>query len=279
MAKSKKKKVTKKRKVTKRKVTKKVVTKSIPPKKRRKKRLAKPKIIMEPPTPGSPDMLLALGPAKGGGPSKGQYIPPTPSSHGNQYPRFAAGMYYTTDLKGTTIERLKRHPMWSKYSLPTLQMWSREDRWVERRRANMKRWQNAIEARIGTEVVKARMKDLEDMRGIYQKMITKLKGKALKAKSYEGMVSALVKLADLMDGWSERLSKEFVPEAPLGGEDPGISVHRHEAKPTISPAEARVAAKAVMQERRQQLRLKQTQEEASEGEDKPSLVVVEGEGG
>lgn len=94
------------------------------------------------------------------------------------------------------------------------------------------------------------------------------------------MVSALVKLAELMDGWSERLSKEFVPEAPLGGEESSISMHKHETKPTISPVEARVAAKAVMQERRQQFRLKQAQEEASAaGDNKSALVVIEGEGG
>jgi hypothetical protein len=247
--------------------------------KRGKKRLAKPRKIPEPPPPGTPEILLEPEPAKGGRPPESTYIPPAPDAQGTHYPRFAAGMYYTTDLKGATIEQLHRHPMWNRFSIYTLHQWSREDQWVERRRANMERWQRAIEARIGTEVVKARMADLGEVREIYQKMIKKLKGKALKARSYEGMVSALVKLAELMDGWSERLSKEFVPEAPMGGEL-GIG-HGHEVKPSISAEEARVAAKAIMQDRRQQLRLKQASEEAlSEGEDRPVLTVIGGgEGG
>lgn len=243
----------------------------------KRRALPKRKAIAKAPAAGTPEMAREPVPNKGGHPGKAKFEPPE-TGDSFHYKRFAAGMYYTTDLQGVTIEQLNRHPMFRDVSFHTLRHWCVEDKWADRRKANLAKWQRAIESKIGTELLKARSKDLVELRGIYNRMITKLKGRALKAKSYEGMVNALTKLADLMDAWSEKISANFVPDVPLESGSVSLGLMAHETRPKLTTQEARAAAKAVLTQRRQETRLRQAQQETVDaGEERPKLQVLEGE--
>ncbi len=211
---------------------------------------------------------------KGHGPAS-ELIPPADETlDSNRYLRWSAGLYYTTDLQGSTLERMSKHPFFGKMSFQTLASWSTQDRWVERRQQNLDQWRRLIENKIGSELVKARTNQLDDMRKLFDKLMKKAMGGRLKTRSLEGAVSALVKLADLMDTWNEKLFRIVIPDMPGGSVSPMSPQMMADAKPKLTQREARKAARAVLDERRAELR---REIEKDKGEEKPKLQVVEGE--
>lgn len=232
-----------------------------------------------PTVPPDPEIAIAKACRKTvGAPGKSSLEPP-PQSETNQYIRFAAGLYYTTHIRGTTIEQMSKHPLYGRVSYSTLESWSKKDRWGERRQENMRRWREALESTIGSELLKARVKNLAKLRNIFDKVVEKLEAEnPVEAKSYEGLVKALVSLADLIDGHQTKVGQELVPgvmavataEASESG-DPRITA-------SLSSDEARMATKAILEDRRRKLRQKQMMESAAEEPQKPAkLEVINGQ--
>lgn len=244
-------------------------------KKKRKKKPPKRGLpIKRIPPPSTPERVQEVRIAKRSEPKgKSTVVPPEESLDNNRYLRWSAGLYYTTDLRGVTFEQMSRHPFFGKVSMDTLARWSTQDRWVERRNQNLDNWRRAIENKIGSELVKSRTDQMVRMRELFDKIMDQVlkKGRsALKAKSLEGLVSALVKLADLMDNWNEKLFHSVIPDMPASA---AIASVPAASKPRLSINEARAAAKIIMKMRRDEMRHK-----PAEPEVKPDLTVLEGDG-
>ncbi len=207
---------------------------------------------------------------------KSQLTPPQQQVDNNQFLRFSAGLYYTTDLQGTTMAQMAKHPLFGTVSVDTLANWSTQDRWVDRRRQNLSNWRRTIENKIGSELVKLRTDQLAEMRTVFDKMMGKLTRGRLQAKSYEGMVTAMVRLAQLMDDWNEKLFRTVIPDIPVASVSTSLSPAASSTKPRLSTAEARKAAVAILEMRRHEMRAETVRLEA-EKEGKPvDLKVVQG---
>ncbi len=209
------------------------------------------------------------------GPASELIPPPDEMLDSNRYLRWSGGLYYTTDLRGTTLEQMAKHPYFGKVTFNTLANWSTQDRWVERRQQNLDQWRRLIENKIGSELVKARTEQLTQMRKLFDKLMKKAMAGRLKTRSLEGAVSALVKLADLMDNWNDKLFRVVIPDMPGGSMvspmSPGMMAS---AKPKLTQSEARRAARAVLDERRETLRREIAKDK---GDEKPKLQVLDGE--
>lgn len=96
------------------------------------------------------------------------------SVEGNKWLRYAAGLYYTTDLGGCSVADLVSQPMFEAVPLTTMEKWAVEDRWVDRRRELLARWQAQIEKKIGDRLVQYRVKNLQKMAKIRDYLFRRL---------------------------------------------------------------------------------------------------------
>lgn len=220
-------------------------TKRLPPKKKGPFKDSVPEV--------TPERVQALMRAPRVGPKgKSKVLPPQDEIDNNQFLRFSAGLYYTTDLNGPSMAQMAKHPVFGKVTIDTLYYWSTQDRWVERRRVNIDNWRRTMENKIGNELVKMRTDMLSDLRTVFDKSLKKLTSGKLKARSYEGMVTALVRLAELMDSWNDKLFHAAIPDMPVvsavGSSAP------MESKPRLSKEEAHKAASAILEMRRNEMR-------------------------
>lgn len=219
---------------------------------------------------------VAIAKSQGRSAPKGKSTLTPPSQQQTmQWLRFSAGLYYTTDFQGTTVEKMAKHPIYGAVKLTTLRTWCAEDRWVTRRSQNLERWREAIERKIASEIVKARQDQLERLRAIFDKTAKKLEDDVVEPKSYEGLMQALVKLASLMDEWNEKLGRAIIPDMPIATPTEA-SIAAPQTKPQLTDAEARESAKVIMSMRRQRLRESIVREQTEEA-GKPTLEVIEGE--
>lgn len=168
--------------------------------------------------------------------------------------RWAAGMYYTTDLRGCTIEQLAKHPMFKIVSIYTLAEWSQEDRWVDRRRVNLEQWRRAIENKIGSEVVRAQTEMVSRIRVLFDKVYAKVEASAVEGNTAQ-LVNSLVKLAELMDTMNDKIARAVIPDMPAQVQSMAAGPAEG-AKPNLGQTEARAAAKLVLKMRRDEMREK-----------------------
>lgn len=207
-------------------------------------------------------------------PDSSEIVPPDETLDNNRYLRWATGLHYTTDMKGATLEYMSKHPFFGKVSLDTLIRWSSQDRWVERRALNLEKWRKAIENKIGSELVKARTEQLGKMRSLFDRLMTAVLEEgadALKPKSLEGVVTAVVRLADLMDGWNEKIFHAVIPDMPSTSSISALTPS--ETKPRLNREEARAAAGIILKMRREEMR----REKLKPVDQKPELTVLDGD--
>jgi hypothetical protein len=198
-------------------------------------------------------------------------IEPPEEADGMRYLRYAAGLHYTTDLRGSTLAAMAKHPVYGAVSLRTLEKWCRKDGWVERRRQNLEAWREQIARGIGNELTRVRTEQLKRLQAISDQAIAKLENNLVDAKSWEGVAGVLVKLAELMDDWRDKIRGDVVPDLSRGFDPPA------QARPQLSDEEARAAAMVIIHKRREQMRLEAArQKEPDEGRNKPELQVIEG---
>lgn len=212
-------------------------------------------------------------PASGLGRRPLSNIEPPEGADGMRYLRYAAGLFYTTDLRGTIVPEMAKHPVYGAASLRTLEEWCRKDQWIERRRQNLEAWREQISRGIGNELARVRTDQLSRLQAIFEQALAKLENDLVDAKSWEGVAGVLVKLAELMDGWRDKIHGDVVPGISRSLDPPA------QTRPQLTDEEARAAAMVIIQKRREQMRLEAVRhKELDQGETKPELHVIEGSG-
>ena len=166
-----------------------------------------------------------------------------PDDVSSEYVRYSAGIYYTTDLGGCTLEQMSKHPIYSHVPIKKLYYWFSHDKWHERRAALREQWRKIIESRIGNELAKARASQLEAMNRVYQVALNKLEGNLVQAKSWEGVLVAFVRLTEVMEEFREKLARDL-PAAGAGLPAP--------IRPKLNKEEIREAALMIVKKRMEQ---------------------------
>ncbi len=228
----------------------------------------------------TPERAQELALSKRRGPKgKSQLIPPHDALDNNHLIRFSAGVYYTTDLHGTTVAKMHKHPLFSKVCIDTLANWSTQDRWVERRRDNMDNWRRTIEAKIGNELVNLMTDMLDGVRESFDKAVKEAMRKGLKAKSFEGAVNAMVRSGEFLMDLQDKIFRTVVPDIVIAPTAvPGaLSPAAASSKPRLSVQEARKAASAILEMRRHEMRAEAARAEADKQGKPVDLQVVQGE--
>ena len=186
-----------------------------------------------------------------------------------QYLRFSAGVYYTTATEHITTAAMAKHPVYSVVPRATLERWCTEDKWVDRRIEQMERWRRKIENAVADELARTRIAQLKGLESVYDKALKKLEENLVEAKSWEGVATALVKIAQLMDEWREKIGGTVVSVTPATP-DHGVDDVRElsaKMKSRLTEQEARELALMVMQKRREEMRRRAVGEEEPEGSD------------
>jgi hypothetical protein len=187
-------------------------------------------------------MQATRGPGR---PPLSKIVSPEPGD-GTRYLRYAAGLFYTTDLRGTTVPAMAKHPVYCAVSQRTLEEWCRKDRWVERRRQTLEAWHDEIARGIGAELARVRTAQIDRLQAVFDQTLAKLEHELVDAKSWEGVAGVLVKLAELMDGWRDKTHGDVVPGISRGLDPPP------QTRPHLTDEEARAAAMVIIRKRREQ---------------------------
>jgi len=196
------------------------------------------------------------------------------------YLRALAGEKYITDMDQGSIADWQRTPLFQIIPLETMQRWSAQDGWVEKRRVFFDSIRKRAEAKLGTVLAQARFEQLKESRKVkdvaFNLIVKKGKKAVLEAKSMEGMINAYTKLIQVIDEQSEKLADMVLPEpaASLEGSDTMLPVVR----PRLSQEEAAAAALTIVRMRREEMRAAMRSEEAEKkGEVAPHMRVIDGE--
>lgn len=162
-----------------------------------------------------------------------------------EYIRQRAALVYTTDPNGMTIEELHRIDEFKHIPLATLQQWSRLEGWTERRKEVFARWRRQAEDRIGTEISRIRLDELRQLEDIRRIAIRKLKRKATKENSWEGVGNLLLKLNDRLEYLAGMIGKEMLPPEENKAEKAADAL----LKNGLTPAEMEAAIEAILRAR------------------------------
>ena len=174
-----------------------------------------------------------------------------------EYLRFAAGIVYTTDVHGITLDALSKIAPYNRVHPKTIDIWCAKDQWVARRAQIQLDWRKQIERKIGQEVVQQAITDLDTTNTLFEAAAEKLATNAAAPHSYEGMLNASIKL---MEWRSDLREKIYNVAAPTPGGSAGQSAGM--PTPNFSAEEARAAAKVIIQLRREQIRSEQEKHDA-----------------
>lgn len=163
--------------------------------------------------------------------------------------RAAAGIYYMTDESAPTLEVMSRDARFNSVALKTLERWCKDDQWVERRSAFLQKWKDRANARIGTELCRIRQRDLADLEMLRDMAIEKLNDDLTMPKSWEGVAKILLEATEHRDRIASAIGSELMPTH--GGEQPALTAQ----DVGVAPEELQLAAKAILQQRREALRI------------------------
>lgn len=231
------------------------------------------------PERATPERIEQMVLKKRDGPKgKSRLEPPPDAMDNNQFIRYSAGIYYATDFQGATLSQMSKHQLFGKVSVDTLANWSTQDRWVERRKANMDNWRHKIEAHIGNELVKMMSDMLKSARTAFDKAVNEIARPKLKAQTFEGAVRAMVQSGEFIMTLEEKLFRTVIPDIPVASVSGTLSKAAATSKPRLTVPEARMAAVAILESRRNEMRAEAARAQAEKDGTKPDLQVVQGEG-
>jgi len=179
------------------------------------------------------------------------------------YLRYAAGIYYSTDLNACTVDEMAKHPVYGTVPLYRLKRWSWEDEWLKMREANKEKWRQRIEAAIGNKLAQARVRQLEGLERIYNKALEKLEHDLVKANTWEGVAGILVRLAEVMDESRSKMAAEVWPSMVTHAGDNGNM--QSMVRPKLSREEARAAAMLIIEKRRAQQKQNENSQKVQDG--------------
>jgi len=192
---------------------------------------------------------------------------------GNVWLRKLAELQYVTSQKFVTLEQLNRDEKFKHLSQGTLQFWSIQDQWVEKRKEYFERLKVKLEQKIGNALVQAHYRQLRDLDEISEQMKNMLRRNVVAPKSFEGLVQALLHVEEFRRSERLRLAGDVVNNT-VGGEGGGGSANQ--ITPDLSDDEARHIATEIMKLRQRKIREKLSVENKVADED-PDLVEDYGE--
>jgi len=209
--------------------------------------------------------------------------PKTEEIPGIQWLRHLTRMRYVTDQSGLSLRDMAGEPEFSGISRSTLERWSVEDHWVEKRQDFQASVAADIQAKVQDMIEEVRVRQLQDLDGVAQRLLAKLDETVtlpdgttvpvVMPSSMEGVANALVRVVEASAKMREALAKEVQQVRPGG---PGRA--NTMVTPTLADDEARESAKLIMRMRREKARHKLAQgKKQDKVEDKPKLRLVEGE--
>lgn len=106
--------------------------------------------------------------------------------------RLEAELHYLT--LGESLALMRQRPQFQKVPLRTLEKWSRDSGWVEKRRDFLDKLRAEAISDARGELVARREKLWTQLDEILEKTMARLSDQALKARSFEGLVNATIEL-------------------------------------------------------------------------------------
>jgi hypothetical protein len=172
---------------------------------------------------------------------------PSPAKRGDPRLRAEAGIYYMTH-DTPTLEEMSQDPRFSNVTLKTLERWSKDDQWVERRAAFFQAWKQRANQRLGTELCRLRQRDLADLETVRSLALEKLNDGLLEPKSWEGVAKILLDATEHRDRIAAAIGNELMPgqseQKQLRPEDVGATSE-----------ELKIAAREILRHRREATQL------------------------
>lgn len=135
--------------------------------------------------------------------------------------RFEAGIIYTTDPDGVSVPELRKDPRFADIPEKTLYEWSTQDKWVERRKQIFEKIRAKAESKIGSVLVKSRLKEVEELQEVKDIAMGWIRAGVM-PKSLEGLIKALIDLNSRREELSLSIMSEAMPGMQAGGQASGI---------------------------------------------------------
>lgn len=164
---------------------------------------------------------------------------------GYEWMRKMAEVIYVTATTDMSIRQLSEMPEFKdKVAFKTLTRYSAEDKWQEKRRDYIEQLSNQIRQRVATSQVEARITQLEQFQGIFDRLLAAMP--TALPKSLEGVAMATVRVGKSIEELRSTIAAEILPEQ-------GANLLQSEApvQPVLTHEEARAAATAVVEVRKE----------------------------
>lgn len=176
--------------------------------------------------------------------------------------RLAELHYTTTQGKVSLASMAATHPF-NEVSLSTLEIWCNEDNWVRKRQDFFSAIADEIKAKIHGAVVASRVEELKSLDKLRQDIYGTLLPSPSDyedengvitpppVKSYEGLVSAFVKLSAFTDQLKDKVAAEIAPDSASSGGGSQVQ---------LSDDDIKAAARAIVLDRQAKLAAKMREE-------------------
>jgi hypothetical protein len=197
--------------------------------------------------------------------------------------RLEAGLVYASCLTGDmSVALLSKDPRFSDLKLATLERWAKEDDWVGKRKAMFAAVRASLEIRLGSKLTESVYREVQHCTEIGQLcmehlMLTGKDGKlALKPRSWEGVARVKLEVDRRMDELRRMFGKELVQTYdPMPSRGPGLIPAKTEPfAPDYNKEELDIAVKAILKNRRDDLRGREETRKAVEPKPPQKLKVV-----
>jgi hypothetical protein len=183
------------------------------------------------------------------------------------YLRAQAGWMYTTNEKLPTVQDICELPMFREVEVKQMQHWCGADRWNERRKEFWDGINQGVRKKLGNELIQRKIEMLEDCGKIYDQNIDMIMGNSglerPQPKNYESLLRAHTNLLKTMVIMGHDVIDVVVPavtpETVTLEDIPKIA-------PELTAEEARIAALAVVEQRRRLRSRNQELEDDDDGE-------------
>lgn len=156
--------------------------------------------------------------------------------------------YVSTDF--SLAQLIEREPLASSgINLRRVEAWCKQGGWVAQRTTFQKKWRDKILEEMGQEIADARRRDLRSLMAIQTDAVNKIRSGALEAKSYEGLIGAIVRLAKVVDDIQVKMLGDLPPPSSVTSAAPADI-----PTPQLTLDEALAAAKMLIAMRRRKIR-------------------------
>lgn len=190
-----------------------------------------------------------------------KYPPPRQETEDARPPpsnlRLVARAFYCFEHPDISLAQMNKVWPFNNVSLKTLQNWSSQDRWQERRREAEEIWTARVRAEIGDRIVQDRLDQLSRLERVTERLFERLEA-GIEPKSLEGLIHAWVRTCRFLDELREKILDALPENAarPDNTKVPPMDVR-------LTPDEASAAALTIVRMRREAMRAEARSEGAS----------------